>query len=208
MMNSYERQSAEREMLRTLELRSFPKDFKASPKNLPPSETGSRGEYTPYRQTDAGSGFGAPQLKRTLRRPFIVSMQETIQRLDNWKGVDGRPVHRRKWYHSVGCGIFDGICINQENFDEIDCAQCIRSTFESFIMGCQHREFYVDQYGTRRCAACKAELGQDEDADVFEEDDFLEEDDPAEVCDPEIFLNRSDYGSYRKWNLERRFDQR
>ena len=88
---------------------------------------------------------------------------------------------------------------------EIDCALCIRSTFEAFIKGCDHREHYVDPYGTIRCAACKAELGQMEDSDVFEDTDPREIDDPDECDEDDILHLKSRI--YASWNLDDRWNQ-
>jgi hypothetical protein len=156
-----------------------------------------------------------PKLRRTVKRPFVSDVGEHAEELKNYIGRSGRRLIRRTWYHGVGCTVFDGLCINQTEFEEIDCAACIRSTFESFIRGCKHREFYVDQYGTRRCVDCKDELGQDEDPDSHEDDDPGEEDDfkeydgtEHEMDDVDLLLNRRVYGNCCSWNIEGKWDQR
>lgn len=206
MFDRHERRSLDDDKLQLLELHSLPAGFNRTLADRPPFERDYRGEYTPYREIDSESSFAPPRLRRTVRRPFIVNLGDSLHRMEDCYR-EGKPMYRRRWYHTVGCSVFDGICINQDDFEEIDCASCIRSTFECFIKGCSHKEFYVDRHGTRRCTSCKIELGQDEDPDIYEEDDFREADDPPERDDPEMFLNLPREETYRKWNIERRFNQ-
>jgi hypothetical protein len=164
-----------------------------------------------YRTPDEKFPALPTDLKRSVKRPFIIPLGCEIQRTNtatcsHHSGMI-LPILKREWYHGLGCMVFDGLCANQSDFSKIDCAACIKSTFESFIKGCDHAETYVDQYGTRRCVACKDELGQDEPDDMPEEDDFLEDCDPREEDIPEDILN-SYNPNYRTWNLEGRFDQR
>lgn len=96
-----------------------------------------------YRWKDLDPGKDSlaprPKLRRTLKRPFVTGLGETDKISDFYIGRSGRPVVHRTWYHGVGCSVFDGLCINQEEFEKIDCLACIKSTFESFIKGCPHR---------------------------------------------------------------------
>ena len=156
-----------------------------------------------------------PKLKPTVKRPFVTDVGEKAELMQNWIGRSGGSLIRRRWYHGVGCSVFDGLCINQAEFDGIDCAACIKSTFECFIKGCKHREFYVDRHGTRRCVDCKTELGQDEDPDSHEDDDPGEEDDFKEVegaedemDDVDLILNHRLFRNYCSWNIEGKWDQR
>jgi hypothetical protein len=167
-------------------------------------------EYDPYRpqQWDPAKPLDRRlKLKRTLRRPFVMDLGDGARTMDGWRGITGLPIIERHWYFAVGCKVFDGLCINQGAFDEIDCASCIKSTFESFIKGCKHREFYIDPFGTRRCVACKDELGQEEDPDIYEEDDSPEEDDPPERDDVECIVNDRWSKNYRSWNIQGRWNQ-
>ena len=165
-------------------------------------------DSSPIARPTRGGGVGDPEekkIKPTLKRPFIIPEVEDgppkITRIWNgnrWEAATkkGPPI--------VGCAVFDGLCICQENHDEINCKECIKATFEAFLKGCRHREVYVDQYGTVRCAACKIELDQVEDSEPYEADDFLEEDDPPETDDADMILNGEDfkYQKYRTWGLE------
>lgn len=180
--------------------------------------THSTDAYDPVRAEvyDLGDREGVtdrPKLRRTLKRPFIIDLGENHEILDDWLGLNGDPVSRRTWYHGFGCAVFDGICINQTEFLAIDCAACIKSTFESFVKGCKHNKTYIDQHGTRRCAVCKDELGQDELDDFLECDDFPENDDPLEkgeadeYGDPDILLSCAEMTGYRSWNIDGKLDQ-
>lgn len=178
--------------------------------------------YSPYRSHKAPEDerFSAPpvtRLKRTTKRPFIIPLKLE----EKWEGreyylTNGNIYNQKavqyRWYIGVGCLIFDGFCISQDDFNKIDCASCVKATFEDFVRGCKHTDTYTDQYGTRRCMRCKDELGQDEPDDPPEMDDHSEDDtpqepEPLEYGDPEIFLNREDMGHYRSWNLEGKTDQ-
>lgn len=193
-----------------------------TPKNQTAEGFGSKAEYTPYRSKDTpiGSRPDVPILKirPTKKRPFIIPPKVNSKVLEStfFRSIDG--VHRQAvshtWYFALGCSVFNGLCINQDDFNKIDCAQCIRSTFESFIKGCAHENYYVDHHGTRRCVACKDELGQDEPDDVPEMDDFSENDDvleegddPHEYGDPEIFLGQQGMEGYSAWGIENKVDQ-
>jgi hypothetical protein len=161
-----------------------------------------------YRRAVAGDNIQREsKIRRTIKRPFVIDLGEKLKRMEGWIDGKGRPLYRRHWYNAVGCKVFDGLCINQADFNEIDCAQCIKSTFESLINGCRHREVYVDQYGTIRCVDCKDELGQMEDSDVFEDDDPGEISDPMERDDADSISNHPLCRNYRSWNLEGRGSQ-
>ena len=194
-----------------------------TPKNGTP-EGFIRDEYTPYRSVEGPNGTNPTvplaKIKRTIKRPFVIPPKvssEISKGIPTYYVIEGKYRIRAvtyKWLFGVGCSIFDGLCINQDDFSRIDCAACIKSTFESFIKGCEHQEAYVDQYGTRRCVACKDELGQDEPDDPPEMGDHSEDDDPAgeeddppEYSYPESFLDRKGMEAYNSWNLEGKTDQ-
>jgi len=179
--------------------------------------------YNPYRSHEASENerFNAPpvtRLKRSIKRPFIIPLKPKRKLegreycLTNGYYIYNQKAVQYEWYMGVGCFIFDGLCINQDDFNKIDCASCVKATFENFIRGCKHTSVYTDQYGTRRCMSCKDELGQNETDDPLEMDDFSEDDtplepEPLEYANPEIFLNREDMKGYRSWNLEGKVDQ-